>query len=542
MDTRDYYYDIEFIFIESRYFIENKDQKIDKLLNKPEEINIFIRDIVEENTLENMKKKNVMLFYKNIGKKDTNIIKLELYNNKLQENIENIIKFISNKYEDKKSIENSESNILSLKKPSQNIPIQIYIPLFDENIIEYRYHTDGKVIKVDKNKIFSKDLSDSLFKYYIRTTYTNKFSNFLKYSNELILQYRKEKDIKYIKYYQDLYKYTNDVSFRNSKQAEEDLHKCQIYRSINYLDKDLLDINVNNYYLIDGIKIKDNYLGNDIGNTNKEYKNKCIGKFHIIKGYNKLNYKFNLKLKALFDDTNGKDYITFNVYVKVYSGGLFMVCEIKPEILKSIEMIEKSTSSIIGKNKYFIYPFNFENNKIFTSFEINRRNYNTIFFFPKKTLIEEKDILNYSKKHEDIVDLFSDALKIKHFCNQLNKENKILSDSQIKKQIDTFIRVIFKKNSNFYFFKIKEKIQDKNYYKLELDEIQKIEKKNNQYKVNIVLNLFKKKDNVINCRKNRFYLLKTIKSLLSGGKSKKLRTYKNKKLRIYKNKRYTYKV
>ena len=91
MDTRDYYYDIEFIFIESRYFIENKDQKIDKLLNKPEEINIFIRDIVEENTLENMKKKNVMLFYKNIGKKDTNIIKLELYNNKLQENIENII-------------------------------------------------------------------------------------------------------------------------------------------------------------------------------------------------------------------------------------------------------------------------------------------------------------------------------------------------------------------------------------------------------------------------------------------------------------------
>lgn len=534
MNTRDYYYDIEFIFIESRYFIENKDQKIDKLLNKPQENNTFIQDIIEENTLENMKKKNVML-YKDIGKKDTNIIKLELYNNKLQENIENIIKFISNKYEDKKStVENNQFNILSLKKPTQNIPIQIYIPLFDENIIEYRYHTNGKVIKVDKNKIFNKYLSESLFKYYIRTTYTNKFSNFLKYTNELILQYRKEKDIKYIKYYQDLYKYQNDASFRNSKQAEQDLYKCQIYRSINYLDKDILNINVNDYYLIDGIKIKDNYLGNDVGNENKEYKNKCIGKFQIIKGYNKLNYKFNLKLKALFDDTNGKDYITFNVYIKVYSGGLFMICEIKPEILKSIEMIEKSTSSIIGKNKYFIYPFNFENNKIFTSFEINRRNYNTVFFFPKKTLIEEKDILNYSKKHEDIVDLFSDALKIKHFCNQLNKENKILSDSQIKKQIDTFIRVIFKKNSNFYFFKIKEKIYDKNYYKLELDEIQTIEKKNNQYKANIVLNLFKKKDNVINCRKNRFYLLKTIKSLLSGGQTKKLRRNKNK--------RYTHKV
>tara|TARA_B100001063_G_C16465153_1_gene405110 strand:+ start:297 stop:473 length:177 start_codon:yes stop_codon:yes gene_type:complete len=57
MNTRDYYYDIEFIFIESRYFIENKDQKIDKLLNKPQENNTFIQDIIEENTLENMKKK-----------------------------------------------------------------------------------------------------------------------------------------------------------------------------------------------------------------------------------------------------------------------------------------------------------------------------------------------------------------------------------------------------------------------------------------------------------------------------------------------------
>jgi len=531
MDVKDYYYDIEFIFIESRYFLEKEEQGIDELINKPKEKNMVIQNIIEENTLKNMisQNKNVMLYKDATKKKHINIIELQLYD-KLEKNKENIIKFIYDKYENKKSnVENKQSNILSLKKPTQNIPIQIYIPLFDENIIEYRY-AKSKVIKVNKNNIFNKDLSDALFKYYIKVSYKNKFRNFLKYSNELILQYRKDKDITYIKYYQDLYKYNNDVNFRNSKKVEKNLYKCQIYRSINYLDKDIANINANDYYLIDGIKIKDHYLGVNIQNENK---NKCIGKFQIIKGNNKIYYKFNLKLKSLFDDTNEKDYITFNVYIEIYSGGLFMICEIKPEVLKSIEMIEKSTSSIIGKNKYFIYPFNVENHKIFTSFEITRRNYNNLFFFPKKVLIREKDLLNYSKNHQDIIDLFSDALKINSFCNQFKEENQILSDSQTKEQIETFIKIIFKKNSNFYFFKIKEKIQDKNYYKLELDEIESIEKKNNKYKANIVLNLFKKKDNVINCKKNRFHLIKSIKSLFSGGKTKKL--IKKKK------KRYTHK-
>ena len=177
--NRNDFYKLNFIFIESNYFLDKKYNKkikeYDALIDKPE-LSEKITSIVQENILDQLLNNKIVLLDVNL--KHKNLIQ---YNgskyNISDEMIEQIMNYLIKTYSDTSS---------QLKKPNQTYNIDIYVPLYDENRIDFSYRIYPTSSK-NKKDIFNDSFKTKLMKKseYIKVSYENKYQSFLSFSQEL---------------------------------------------------------------------------------------------------------------------------------------------------------------------------------------------------------------------------------------------------------------------------------------------------------------------------------------------------------------------
>ena len=533
MTTNNNFYKLNFIFIESKYFLDKaynkKIEEYNKLINKPH-INTKIENILEEDTLNNLLKNKLVLLDVDINQNNLINYSGSKYNIS-DEIIEKIIERIIEKY--------SRGGVTAqLSKPTQTYNIDIYIPLYDQDKIDFSYRKSTLNPK-NKKDIFNDSFTKNIMKKseYIKVSYENKYQSFLSFSQTLKKKYIGDKLT--IEYFEFLYNIQKNKSYLLSKQNEIYFYKAKINYNINFIDKDITKIDYKKYYVLKNIKIQNSYLSNpsedklEKYNLTKDNDYPCIGKIKKEKD----NYIFTVMLFDLFK-TNPEDkdeLISFPIEIEDYMGGLFLISKIDKSILKnnSYLTIEHDPFLKMLSNKdYDKFQLNIFEDKtynLFNSSLLTRKENKTFFFLPKDFHISEKDILNYSDKPLEILDLFTDASKMTKFKKTIKTINK-RTDS--KKLFKLILKLIFVDNLPFYFFKIKDLDTIKHkHYKLKMDTIkdEDIIGENNTLTVKINLNLSKEQIKKYDCRQSKYNLIKSLKKLI-GGKKK---TLKNKtKIRL----------
>lgn len=525
--NRNDFYKLNFIFIESNYFLDKKYNKkikeYDALIYKPE-ISEKITSIVEENTLDQLLNNKIVLLDANI--KHKNLIQ---YNgskyNISDEIIEQIINYLIKTYSDTSS---------QLKKPNQAYNIDIYVPLYDENKIDFSYRTYPTSSK-NKKDIFNDSFKAKLMKKseYIRVSYENKYQSFLSFSQELKKKYMSEKST--IEYFEYLYNIYKNKSYYLSKTYEKDFHKAKILYNIKFIDKDINDIDYKQYYIIKNIKIQNSYLSNPSEEKLKKYnltKDKdypCIGKIRKEKEH----YVFNVMLYDLLkkNPEDKGEIISFPIDIEDYVGGLFLITKMPKSTLRNktyLSVEHDSFSKMLSNKDYDKFQLNIfedKNYSLFNSALLTRKENRTLFFLPKDFDISEKDILKYSDKPLEILDLFTDARKMTEFKKTFDIKKKT---PDLNKLFKLILKLVFVDNTPFYFFKIKDlDVIKHKHYKLKMDTIkeQDIVKDNDTLIAKINLNLSREQIKKYDCRQSKYNLIKSLKKLI-GGKKKKTRKRK----------------
>lgn len=526
--NRNDFYKLNFVFIESYYFLDEKYNKkikeYNSLIDKPF-ISEKITSIVEENTLDKLLKSKIVLLDANI--KHINLIQ---YNgskyNISDEMIEQIMNYLIKNYSDTSS---------QLKKPSQTYNIDIYVPLYDENRIDFSYRTYPTSLK-NKKDIFNDSFKTKLMKKseYIKVSYENKYQSFLSFSQELKKKYISEKST--IEYFEYLYNINKNKSYYLSKTHEKDFHKAKILYNIKFIDKDVNDIDYKQYYIIKNIKIQNSYLSNPSHEKLKKYnltKNNdypCVGKIRREKQH----YIFTVMLYELLKN-NSEDkaeIISFPIEIEDYVGGLFLISKIPKSILRnnSYLIIEHdSFSKMISNKDYDKFQLNIfedKNYNLFNSSLLTRKENKSLFFLPKDFDISKKDILNYSDKPLEILDLFTDARKMTEFKKTIDIKKKT---PDLNKLFKLILNLVFVDNTPFYFFKIKDlDVIKHKHYKLKMDTIKEkdIIKDNDILIAKISLNLSKEQIKKYDCKQSKYNLIKSLKKLIGGKKKTRKKSMK----------------
>lgn len=532
-------YKLNFIFIESNYFLDEIYNKqiieYNKLIDKPV-MSEKITSIIQENTLDNLLKKKIVLLDGTIS--HSNLIKYDGSKyNIIDEMIEKIMDYLIKTY--------SKNTSLQLKKPVQTYNIDIYVPLYDENKIDFSYST-RKISSKNKKDIFNDSFRTQIMKKseYIKISYENKYQSFLSFSQELKKKYINEKLS--IEYFENLYNIYKNKSYYLSKTYEKDFHKAKILYNIKFIDKDITDIDNKQYYVIKNIKIQNSYLSNPSEekltkyNLTKSKDYPCIGKIRREKEHYVFTVMLYDLLKKNLEDKG--ELISFPIEIEDYVGGLFLISKIPKSILRNktyLSVEHDSFSKMLSNkdyDKFQLNTFEDKNYSLFNSSLLTRKENKSIFFLPKDFDISEKDILKYSNKPIEILDLFTDASKMTGLKKKIKTSNKTPDSNKLFKLI---LKLIFVDNSPFYFFKIKDlDIIKHKHYKLKMDTIKDVDiiGENHTLTAKINLNLSKEQIKKYDCRQSKYNLIKSLKKLI-GGKKK---TLKKRKIEIKKRNKKTY--
>jgi len=493
---------------------------------------------------------------------------------------DNIIDYIQD------TIENSIRKIESNNSKLQYIKVIYHVPLYDNNEIEYRFQKKKANLKsIYYKDIFNiknlqriKDLpmtSKLVILDNIQQPIETVFSNIKKRDKDKIIPY-----IQLIQFFETLYKYSRNKQLRADIENKGNFHKAIILYSVDFLDKDITNLNNEYYYELPSIMILPSYITHTketaeyLKNESKYIENKykvgnnyrCIGKINKV-GNNK--YKFTVVLKEiLFEDIYKlDDTINLYVFIDVRMFGL----------IYSYTIDDNTNKHLLIKNKR-------GNIKIFNENDVKTLKYNNIdktasdnneLYISKSYRMDSTSFKKYLKKEVTSIELLNhlksptELKKYEIYAEQNNPKLKYSAPKKLqnmlisnKEDFKSLLNILFYENSLFHLKPRNNSVVSNTQYKVKLDnkisiyEIKDPTKKiydkalevlfdneplQKKYKdviynkkpnyiiyVNLLLQKSNFKKTKYDCKEIKYKLLKHTKRLFSGGSIKLKQNKKNK--------------
>lgn len=452
---------------------------------------------------------NFTKFIDNKEKFEFNFIVLPYDNDALKLSYPDIdeTKVINNDFTLESIINSIETNIRKIQNEHtdlQYIKIFYYVPLYDNEQLEYRYKRESI-----KSPIYYKDVFNiKNFEKIKNLPMINniQINDTIKSSLESLFSKLKKKDntgddIEFIKFLDTLYKYSRNKKTRDDIINKSKFYKVLILYSTDFLDKDITKLNNETYYELPSLSIEKEYIETNktmqdylkeektyIDSTFKKNKDnyKCIGKINKV-GYNK--YKFTLLLRELIFGNKLNDTI-IDLYIKIETNvfGFIHNYSIYYEEEDEEDEETKKTKQI----KYVQIQNTKGILKIFDENEIKVLKYNNIdkslsdsneLIIPKVYKINEEPLKTYLKRDPTSIDminyltsptelsnyqLFVEQYYPKLKFKKRKLENKLVTN---KEEYKSFLKLLFKENALFHLKPRDNQVVSNTQYKMKMENV-----------------------------------------------------------------------